>query len=235
MSENVIEVTDEDFEDEVLNESGTIIVDFWAPWCGSCVALAPMFDSLADEFEGQVKFVKINTEDNTETPEKYNVSGLPTFLIFKDGEMVDEFEGNELPSKSQLRKMIAEHIEEESESEDDGEESESEPILLDKETHEILKELAEENDTTVIEEICNAFSYSYDDISDDDLEEVDVIKEKSKLYVVLPNSLYALLEEEATENESEVSDVLDLVLNEYLTEDDESEDEEDEDEEEEEI
>ncbi|HRG48944.1 MAG TPA: thioredoxin domain-containing protein [Leptospiraceae bacterium] len=127
MSINVIDVTNEDFEEVVLNETLPVIVDFWEPSCGSCVALAPMFEALAKEFKDEVKFVKVNTEDCPEIAEEYEISGLPTFMIFKDGEYVEEFEGDELPKKSDLREMIARNIEEsEEESEDEEEEEDSE-------------------------------------------------------------------------------------------------------------
>lgn len=83
------------------------------------MALEPMFEALAKEFKEEVRFVKINTEECPDTAEKYEISGLPTFIVFKDGEYVEEFEGDELPKKSDLREMIDRNIEE---SEEDSEE-----------------------------------------------------------------------------------------------------------------
>ena len=113
-----------------------------------------------------------------------------------------------------------------------NEKSESEPVLLDKETYEVLKEISEENDTTVIEEIFNAFSNYYEDVSEDDLEDIDILKENDKTHITLSDTLYGLLETEATENASEVSDILSLIINEYLSEDDEGEEQDEEEDEE---
>lgn len=228
MSENVMEVTDEDFDEEVLNATTPVVVDFWEPSCGSCLALEPMFESLSKEFEDQVKFVKFNTEDNPEMAEKFNIRSYPTFVVFKDGDKVDEFEGEELPSKSQLRELIATHVsldEEDSDEESSEDEYESQEILLSKETYKNLKECAEESETSVNEEIGNAFTNSYDDIEDEDLDEIDVVKESGKIYVTLPENLYLLIEEEANNNSTEVADELDLLINGYLFEDDEEEEE----------
>lgn len=92
-----------------------------------------MFEALAKEFKDEVKFVKVNTEDCPDIAEEYEISGLPTFMIFKDGEYVEEFEGDELPKKSDLREMIARNIEE-SEEESDEEEEDSEEEIEEEET-----------------------------------------------------------------------------------------------------
>ena len=86
---NVLEITDENFEQEVIKESSLTLVDFWATWCGPCRKLAPVIDELAQEFDGKVKFVKIKADENLETAQKYSISGVPCLLIFKDGEPVE--------------------------------------------------------------------------------------------------------------------------------------------------
>ena len=86
---NVLEITDENFEQEVVKESSLTLVDFWATWCGPCRKLAPVIDELAQEFDGKVKFVKIKADENLETAQKYSISGVPCLLIFKDGEPVE--------------------------------------------------------------------------------------------------------------------------------------------------
>lgn len=81
-------VTDDQFESEVLNGEGAILVDFWAEWCGPCKQLSPILDELAGEFAGKVTVVKVNIDENPESPQKYNVRGIPTMILFKDGEAV---------------------------------------------------------------------------------------------------------------------------------------------------
>ena len=86
---NVVEITDESFENEVLKEEKLTLVDFWATWCGPCRKLAVLIDEVADEYEGRVKFVKIKADENMQTAQKYSISGVPSLLIFKNGEPVE--------------------------------------------------------------------------------------------------------------------------------------------------
>ena len=86
---NVLEITDENFEQEVINSDKLTLVDFWATWCGPCRKLAPMIDEVADEYDGKVKFVKIKADENLQTAQKYSISGVPSLLIFKNGEPVE--------------------------------------------------------------------------------------------------------------------------------------------------
>ena len=86
---DVIEITDETFENEVVKSEKLTLVDFWATWCGPCRKLAPVIEELADEFKDNVKFVKIKADENIETAQKYSISGVPSLLIFKNGEPVE--------------------------------------------------------------------------------------------------------------------------------------------------
>lgn len=87
-------VTDSTFENEVLNSDQLVLVDFWAEWCGPCRALAPKLEELAAE-NTDLKVVKVNTDENRESPAKYGVKGLPTMILFKNGEEVDQVIGNQ--------------------------------------------------------------------------------------------------------------------------------------------
>lgn len=86
-------VTDADFEAEVIKSDIPVLVDFWAPWCGPCKQMLPIVEELAGEYEGKVKIVKVNVDESTEAPGKYNVMSIPTFIIFKDGEPAATFVG----------------------------------------------------------------------------------------------------------------------------------------------
>jgi len=85
MSNTLIHVTDESFENDVLKASGAVLVDFWAPWCGPCKQIAPILDELAAELGDKITIAKIDIDDNPNTPGKYGVRGIPTLMIFSDG------------------------------------------------------------------------------------------------------------------------------------------------------
>ena len=97
-------VTDGDFDTEVLKSDIPVLVDFWAPWCGPCKSMVPIVDELATEYEGKVKIVKMNVDENTESPGKYNVMSIPTFIIFKGGEVATTFIGAK--SKEDMKKEL---------------------------------------------------------------------------------------------------------------------------------
>lgn len=98
------QVSDSDFESEVLKASGPVLVDFWAEWCGPCRALGPSIDALASEKGGQIKVVKVNIDDNPNAPSKFGVRSIPTLLIFKDGEVVAQTVGS--MAKNDLFKWV---------------------------------------------------------------------------------------------------------------------------------
>lgn len=104
MSENIVNVTDASFEEDVLNASVPVLVDYWAEWCGPCKMIAPVLEHIADEYGDKLKICKLNIDENTETPPKYAIRGIPTLMIFKDG-AVEATKVGAL-SKSQLTMFI---------------------------------------------------------------------------------------------------------------------------------
>ncbi len=98
------QITDGNFEQEVLKAQGPVIVDFWAEWCGPCRALSPLVDEVAQEMAGKVKIVKVNIDESPDAPTRYGVRGIPTLMVFKDGQVVDTRIGG--MSKSQLSEWV---------------------------------------------------------------------------------------------------------------------------------
>jgi thioredoxin 1 len=92
-SELVNHVTDANFDQEVLKSDKAVLIDFWAPWCAPCRAIAPLIDELAGEYAGRLKVVKINVDDNPETPARYGVRGIPNLLIVKNGQVKEQIVG----------------------------------------------------------------------------------------------------------------------------------------------
>ena len=103
-----IKTTDADFQTDVLGSDKPVLVDFWAEWCGPCKAISPALEEIADSHAGQITIAKLNIDENPETPQAYNVRGIPTLLIFKNGEMVAEKIGA-MP-KSALEQWVAENL-----------------------------------------------------------------------------------------------------------------------------
>ena len=108
MSENVHTTSDVDFERDVLKADTPVLVDFWAEWCQPCKMISPIVAEVADAYAGKVKVLKMNVDDNTETPTKYGVRGIPSLLVFKDGNVVATRVG--ALSKSQLAAFLDENI-----------------------------------------------------------------------------------------------------------------------------
>lgn len=93
MTENVLEITDANFEEAVLNSDTPIVVDFWAEWCGPCKMIAPTLEELADEYVGKFKVGKLNVDDNRDTAAKYGIRSIPTLLVIKEGDVAEQIVG----------------------------------------------------------------------------------------------------------------------------------------------
>jgi thioredoxin 1 len=104
MGQLIQQVTDANFEEEVLQSDQPVLVDYWAEWCGPCKGLAPVLDEVAREYEGRLKIAKLNVDQNSEIPPKYNIRGIPTLILFKNGVEVANKMG--ALSKSQLSAFI---------------------------------------------------------------------------------------------------------------------------------
>jgi thioredoxin 1 len=108
MSDNVLELTDADFQKEVLESDVPVLVDFWAEWCMPCKMLAPTIEELAGEFEGRVKFAKMDTDNNREAAMKFDIRAIPTLIVFKDGQVAKKFVG--LQQKAELKSALEELV-----------------------------------------------------------------------------------------------------------------------------
>ena len=104
----IIHITDDTFEQEVLQSNTPVLVDYWAEWCGPCKMIAPALDQIASEYQGRLKVAKLNIDENQSTPPKYGIRGIPTLMIFKNG-AVEATKVGAL-SKSQLTAFIDSHI-----------------------------------------------------------------------------------------------------------------------------
>jgi len=100
----IIEITDSSFDKEVLQSELPVLVDFWAPWCGPCRAIAPVVDELSAEYSGKLKFAKCNVDDNPKTPGQFGIRAIPTLIIFKAGKVNEQITG--AVSKSQIAAAI---------------------------------------------------------------------------------------------------------------------------------
>lgn len=102
--DKVKHITDNEFESQVINSDIPSLVDFWAPWCGPCKAIGPVIEELADEFEGKIQVTKMNVDENPSTPGKYSIRAIPTLILFKDGQILDQITG--AVGKVQLTALI---------------------------------------------------------------------------------------------------------------------------------
>ena len=108
MSEGISHITDDSFEQEVLNSDQPVLVEYWAEWCGPCKMIVPLLDEISDEYKGKLKIAKLNIDDNPNTPPKYGIRGIPTLMIFKNGNAEATKVG--ALSKSQLTAFIDQSI-----------------------------------------------------------------------------------------------------------------------------
>jgi thioredoxin 1 len=108
MSDNILQLSDESFDEDIIKAAGPVLVDFWAEWCGPCKMIAPILDEIAEEYQGRLTIGKLNIDQNTGTPPKFGIRGIPTLLLFKDGSVAATKVG--ALSKSQLKEFLDENL-----------------------------------------------------------------------------------------------------------------------------
>lgn len=103
-SETLLHVTDADFDQQILKSEVPALVDFWAAWCGPCRTVGPVVEELAGEYKDKIKIAKLNVDDNKQTPSKYGVKGIPTLMLFKNGQVIDQIVG--AVPKNRIKDML---------------------------------------------------------------------------------------------------------------------------------
>ncbi len=101
-------VTDSTFEQEVIDTGDSVLVDFWADWCGPCHAISPVIEKLASEYQGRLRVAKVNVDENPEAPARFGIRSIPTMILFKDGELKEKVVG--VQTKSQLNSLINRYV-----------------------------------------------------------------------------------------------------------------------------
>ncbi|MDQ8205133.1 thioredoxin [Pelagicoccus sp. SDUM812003] len=105
---DIINLNEQSFNDAIAKASGPVLVDFWAPWCGPCKAIAPLLEEIAGELDGKAAITKVNVDENSAIAAKFNVRAIPTLILFKDGEQVEQIVG--MVGKDDLKSKIESHI-----------------------------------------------------------------------------------------------------------------------------
>ena len=105
---NAIDISDDNFDSEVLKSDKPVLIDFWAEWCGPCKVLGPVIDEVAEDYSDRVKFVKLNIDNNPSNTQKFRIRGIPTLLLFKNGEKIDTSVG--VLSKSELASFLDKNL-----------------------------------------------------------------------------------------------------------------------------
>ena len=108
MAEHIVHISDESFEEEVLQSEQPVLIDYWAEWCGPCKIIGPVLDEIATEYSDRLKVVKLNIDDNPKTPPKYGIRGIPTLMVFRNGQVEATKVG--AVSKAQLTAFLDENI-----------------------------------------------------------------------------------------------------------------------------